>query len=117
MLLKIKSEELKSGTSSGNFLNELSGKVAGVNITRNTNFGGSTSAISRGIKSVGQSNEMLIVIDGMPINNSNTSINGLTSQSTGGQGYDYGSNGMDINPDDIESVNVLKLQHQHYTAT
>jgi hypothetical protein len=36
-------------------------------------------------------NEMLIVIDGMPINNSNTSINGLTSQSTGGQGYDYGS--------------------------
>jgi TonB-dependent SusC/RagA subfamily outer membrane receptor len=51
---------------------------------------------------------MLIVIDGMPINNSNTSINGLTSQSTGGQGYDYGNNGMDINPDDIESVNVLK---------
>jgi outer membrane receptor protein involved in Fe transport len=50
---------------------------------------------------------MLIVIDGMPINNSNTSINGLTSQSTGGQGYDYGNNGMDINPDDIESVNVL----------
>jgi hypothetical protein len=53
--------------------------------------------ISRGIKSIGQSNEMLIVVDGMPINNSNTSINGLTSQSTGGQGYDYGSNGMDIN--------------------
>jgi TonB-linked SusC/RagA family outer membrane protein len=105
---ELKSEELKSGTSSGNFLNELSGKVAGVNITRNTNFGGSTSAISRGIKSIGQSNEMLIVIDGMPINNSNTSINGLTSQSTGGQGYDYGNNGMDINPDDIESVNVLK---------
>jgi hypothetical protein len=51
------------------------------------------SAISRGIKS-GQSNEMLIVIDGMP-NNSNTSINGLTSQSTGGQGYDYGNNGME----------------------
>jgi TonB-linked SusC/RagA family outer membrane protein len=105
---EIKSDELKSGTSSGNFLNELSGKVAGVNITRNTNFGGSTSAISRGIKSIGQSNEMLIVIDGMPINNSNTSINGLTAQSTGREGYDYGNNGMDINPDDIESVNVLK---------
>lgn len=105
---ELKSEELKSGTSSGNFLNELSGKVAGVNITRNTNFGGSTSAISRGIKSIGQSNEMLIVIDGMPINNSNTSINGLTAQSTGREGYDYGNNGMDINPDDIESVNVLK---------
>ena len=105
---ELKGGELKSGTSSGNFLNELSGKVAGVNIVRNTNFGGSTSAVSRGVKAIGQSNEMLIVIDGMPINNSNTSIDGLTSQSTGRQGYDYGNNGMDINPDDIESVNVLK---------
>ena len=70
---ELKAEDLKSGTSSGNFLNELSGKVAGVNIVRNTNFGGSTSAVSRGIKAIGQSNEMLIVIDGMPINNSNTS--------------------------------------------
>ncbi len=105
---ELKGGDLKSGTSSGNFLNELSGKVAGVNITRNSNFGGSTSAISRGIKSIGQSNEMLIVIDGMPINNSNTTVDGTTSQSTGRQGYDYGNNGMDINPDDIESVNVLK---------
>jgi TonB-linked SusC/RagA family outer membrane protein len=105
---EVKGGDLKSGTSSGNFLNELSGKVAGVNIVRNTNFGGSTSAISRGIKAIGQSNEMLIVIDGMPVNNSNTSVDGTTSQSTGRQGYDYGNNGMDINPDDIESVNVLK---------
>ncbi|MFV5685745.1 SusC/RagA family TonB-linked outer membrane protein [Flavobacterium sp. GB2R13] len=105
---ELKGGDLKSGTSSGNFLNELSGKVAGVNITRNSNFGGSTSAVSRGIKAIGQSNEMLIVIDGMPINNSNTSTDGLTSQTTGRQGFDYGNNGMDINPDDIESVNVLK---------
>ena len=105
---ELKGGELKSGTSSGNFLNELSGKVAGVNIVRNTNFGGSTSAVSRGIKAIGQSNEMLIVIDGMPINNSNTSTDGTTGQTTGRQGFDYGNNGMDINPDDIESVNVLK---------
>lgn len=105
---EVKGGDLKSGTSSGNFLNELSGKVAGVNIVRNTNFGGSTSAISRGVKAIGQSNEMLIVVDGMPINNSNTSVDGTTSQTTGRQGYDYGNNGMDINPDDIESVNVLK---------
>jgi outer membrane receptor for ferrienterochelin and colicin len=105
MLLKLKSEELKSELPA-KLPKRTFWKVAGVNITRNTNFGGSTSAISRGIKS-GQSNEMLIVIDGMPINNSNTSINGLTSQSTG-QGYDYGNNDMDINPDDIESVNVLR---------
>jgi TonB-linked SusC/RagA family outer membrane protein len=105
---ELKASDLKSGTSSGNFLNELSGKVAGVNVVRNTNFGGSTSAVSRGIKAIGQSNEMLIVIDGMPINNSNTSIDGTTYQTRGGAGYDYGNNGMDINPDDIESINVLK---------
>ena len=51
---------------------------------------------------------MLIVIDGMPINNSN--IN--SSQGSQAQGqrntYDYGNAGMDINPDDIETLNILK---------
>jgi TonB-linked SusC/RagA family outer membrane protein len=105
---EVKGEDLKSGAPSGNFLNELSGKVAGVNITRNSNFGGSTSAISRGIKALGQSNEMLIVIDGMPVNNSNTTNDGTSNQSRGALGFDYGNNGMDINPEDIESINVLK---------
>ncbi|MFC0776812.1 SusC/RagA family TonB-linked outer membrane protein [Flavobacterium sp. HJSW_4] len=105
---EVKGGDLRNGTSSGNFLNELSGKVAGVNITRNTNFGGSTSAISRGVKAIGQSNEMLIVIDGMPINNGNNTNDGTTAQSSGSRGFDYGNNGMDINPEDIESVNVLK---------
>jgi TonB-dependent SusC/RagA subfamily outer membrane receptor len=105
---EIKAEDLTAGAGSGNFLNELSGKVAGVNIKRNNNFGGSTSAISRGVKALGQTNEMLIVIDGMPINNANT--NSSTGSQTSGRGttYDYGNNGMDVNPDDIESVNVLK---------
>lgn len=105
---EVKGGDLRNGTSSGNFLNELSGKVAGVNITRNSNFGGSTSAISRGVKAIGQSNEMLIVIDGMPINNGNNTNDGTTAQSSGGRGFDYGNNAMDINPEDIESVNVLK---------
>ncbi|WP_286968678.1 SusC/RagA family TonB-linked outer membrane protein [Flavobacterium sp. UBA4854] len=105
---EVKGGDLRNGTSSGNFLNELSGKVAGVNITRNTNFGGSTSAISRGVKAIGQSNEMLIVIDGMPINNANNTNDGTTAQSSGSRGFDYGNNAMDINPEDIESVNVLK---------
>ncbi|RED19666.1 TonB-linked SusC/RagA family outer membrane protein [Flavobacterium cutihirudinis] len=105
---EVKGGDLRSGTASGNFLNELSGKVAGVNVRRNTNFGGSTSAISRGVKAINQSNEMLIVIDGMPINNANNTNDGTTAQSRGAQGYDYGNNGMDINPEDIESVNVLK---------
>jgi TonB-linked SusC/RagA family outer membrane protein len=105
---EVKAADLTAGAASGNFLNELSGKVAGVNIKRNNNFGGSTSAISRGVKALGQTNEMLIVIDGMPINNSNTNSNQGNQSSGRGTTYDYGNNAMDINPDDIESVNVLK---------
>ena len=104
---EVKADELNSGAGSGNFINELSGKVAGVNIKRNNNFGGSSSIVSRGVKSLTGSNEMLIVIDGMPINNS--LVTGSTAnQTAGGGGYDYGNAAMDINPEDIESVNILK---------
>ncbi|WP_158729270.1 SusC/RagA family TonB-linked outer membrane protein [Flavobacterium sp. I-STPA6A] len=105
---EIKAADLTSGAGSGNFINELSGKVAGVSIKRNNNFGGSSSIISRGVKSLTGNNEMLIVIDGMPINNSN--VNSSTGSQSGGGGntYDYGNAAMDINPDDIESINVLK---------
>lgn len=110
---ELKGAELTSGASSGNFFNELSGKVAGVAIRRNNNFGGSTNIVSRGIKSLNGSNQMLIVIDGMPINNSNTnsgSGGSTTGAQTTGRGstYDYGNAAMDINPEDIESVNILK---------
>ncbi len=103
---EIKGKDLSAGAASGNFLNDLSGKASGVYIRKNTNFGGSTNVVSRGIKSLTGNNQMLIVIDGMPINNS------TVNSSTAGQGarntYDYGNAAMDINPDDIESVNVLK---------
>jgi len=103
---EVKGADLRAGTASGNFLNGLSGKAAGVYIRKNTNFGGSTNVVSRGIKSLTGNNQMLIVIDGMPINNA------LVNSSTASQGarntYDYGNAAMDINPDDIESVNVLK---------
>ncbi|WP_316634433.1 SusC/RagA family TonB-linked outer membrane protein [uncultured Flavobacterium sp.] len=105
---EIKGADLNSGVASGNFLNELSGKAAGVNIRKNTNFGGSTNVVSRGVKNLTGDNQMLIVIDGMPINNSNVN----SSQGAQTQGarntYDYGNAAMDINPDDIESLNVLK---------
>ncbi|TRX40070.1 SusC/RagA family TonB-linked outer membrane protein [Flavobacterium restrictum] len=105
---EVKGSDLTSGAGSGNFINELSGKVAGVSIKRNNNFGGSSSIVSRGIKSLKGNNEMLIVIDGMPINNSN--INSNTGNQGAGVGgtYDYGNAAMDVNPDDIETINVLK---------
>ncbi|WP_348636787.1 SusC/RagA family TonB-linked outer membrane protein [Flavobacterium anhuiense] len=77
-------------------------------IRRNTNFGGSTNVVSRGVKNLTGNNQMLIVIDGMPINNSN--INSSNGAQTAGarNTYDYGNAGMDINPDDIETLNILK---------
>ncbi|MDR7371946.1 SusC/RagA family TonB-linked outer membrane protein [Flavobacterium aquidurense] len=110
---EISGSDLSAGASSANFLNELSGKAAGVNIRKNTNFGGSTNVVSRGVKNLTGDNQMLIVIDGMPINNSNTNTNvsqgNSANQSTGARNtYDYGNAGMDINPDDIETLNILK---------
>ena len=105
---EIKGADIASGAGSGNFFNELSGKVAGVQIRRNNNFGGSTNIVSRGIKNLTGNNQMLVVIDGVPVNNSN--VNSSTGSQTTGTGvtYDYGNNASDINPDDIESINVLK---------
>jgi TonB-linked SusC/RagA family outer membrane protein len=88
-----------------NVLNSLSGKIAGLQIKRNTNIGGSTNILLRGNKSLTGSNQALFVIDGVPISNSNYNI---ANQNTGVVGYDYGNTASDINPDDIESINVLK---------
>lgn len=103
-------QELKSeaitANKSGNVTNALSGKVSGLQIRRNNNFGGSTNAVIRGNASLTGSNQALFVIDGVPINNTNTNSAGQ-SQASGGY-YDYGNAASDINPDDIESINVLK---------
>jgi len=92
-------------TRDPNFLNSLSGKVSGVQIQRNNTLGGSTNVVIRGFKSLTGNNQALFVVDGVPIDNSNTNSGG---QVTGRGGYDYGNYGADINPDDIESINVLK---------
>lgn len=90
---------------SANFIDGLSGKVSGLEIRQNNTLGGSTNVVLRGYKSITGNNQALFVIDGVPIGNDNT--NGSNQQSGGG-GYDYGSPASDINPDDIESVTVLK---------
>ncbi len=90
---------------SDNFINSLSGKIAGVNIKSNGNMGGSTNIVIRGAKSLYQSNQALFVVDGVPIDNSNTNNEG---QLSGRSGYDYGNFAADINPNDIASISVLK---------
>ncbi|HVS92217.1 MAG TPA: SusC/RagA family TonB-linked outer membrane protein [Mucilaginibacter sp.] len=88
-----------------NFIDGLSGKVAGLQITQNNDLGASTNVVLRGYKSIYGNNQALFIIDGVPIDNTN--INSA-NQMAGGGGYDYGSPASDINPDDIESVTVLK---------
>jgi TonB-linked SusC/RagA family outer membrane protein len=88
-----------------NFINSLSGKVAGVDIKRSTQMGGSSNVIIRGVKSLYGSSQALFVVDGTPIDNA---ITNSTNQQSGRGGYDYGNAAMDINPEDVESITVLR---------
>ena len=101
---KVDGDEV-SKLPSSNFVNNLSGKVSGLQIKTSGNLGGSTNVVIRGYKSLSGTNQALFVIDGIPLDNSNT--NGA-NQTNGRIGYDYGNAASDINPDDVESINVLK---------
>ena len=101
------SEELTT-VKDPNVINSLSGKVAGVNITQSTSGpGGGSRVIIRGNSSISGNNQPLYVVDGVPIDNS-----GAGSAAGEGTGEyarsDYGTGISDINPDDIESMTVLK---------
>ncbi len=86
-----------------NFVNSLSGKIAGVHITSSSGaVGASSRIVLRGATSITGNNEPLFIIDGVPINNSNY------GSATSSGGSDMPSGSADINPDDIESISVLK---------
>lgn len=89
-------------TPTTNFVDNLSGKVAGLQITTSNTMGGSNNVILRGLKSLTQNNQALFVVDGVPYDNSNVSTTGAAG------GYDMGNAISDINPNDIESMSVLK---------
>src|SRR6188768_4383872 len=87
-------------------INALSGKVAGVDVGNIANgVAGSKRVVIRGATSLTGDNNPLWVIDGIPINSS--SLGGLASNAPEG-GIDYGDGLTGINPDDIESISVLK---------
>jgi TonB-dependent SusC/RagA subfamily outer membrane receptor len=88
-----------------NVLNSLSGRVAGVQITNGSStLGGSTRVTIRGESSLNiNANQPLFVVDGIPISN-----NVVGSSGRGGLEVDYGNSAGEINPDDIESMTVLK---------
>lgn len=88
-----------------NFVNNLAGKVAGVQIVGNpSGIGGSARVTIRGERSLNiNNNQPLFVIDGVPIANQSAGSSGRSNQEV-----DYGNGAGFINPDDIETVTVLK---------
>lgn len=86
-------------TKDSNFTNLLSGKVAGLNVNSNAGVGSSTRVILRGESSLNfNDNQPLFVVDGVPISNN------ISNSSSA----DFGNGAAEVNPADIESVNVLK---------
>lgn len=103
----VKPEELSVNRTS-NVMNSLQGKVAGMNISSlGTGPGGSSKIRIRGQSSLSGQNNPLIVINGVPVDNSNFNDNAVGIK--GGGSYADGGDGLSsINPDDIESMTVLK---------
>jgi len=103
-----------SQSRSNNFVSALSGRVSGVEIRQGSGMGASTNIVIRGTKSLLNNNQALFVVDGVPLDNSNTTnaatatgrVNDVNTRPVGS--YDYGNAAADVNPDDIESVTVLK---------
>ena len=105
--LSYNAQEVKSSdittVKDANFINSLTGKVAGVTInTSSSGVGGAAKVVMRGTKAIDQSSNALYVIDGVPMFNLDE----------GGETGSFGSKGAteaiaDINPDDIESMTVL----------
>lgn len=88
-----------------NLANSLSGKVSGLQIVRSSNgVGGSSKIVLRGNSSLTGSNQPLIVVDGTPMDN----FTGGVDDVWGNSGADMGNGLSDINPEDIESMTVLK---------
>lgn len=88
-------------TKEQNVLGSLSGKIAGVQVTGSSgaSMGGTQKIKIRGVNSIAGTDQPLIVVDGTPISNANFA---------GSDKADFGNLGQDVNPEDVESINVLK---------
>lgn len=110
---KVDAEEVNVNRTT-NFMNSLQGKVAGVNVSSlGTGPGGSTKVRLRGQSSISGRNDPLIVVNGVPIDNTNFGTNprstgGELGTSGGGVTSDGGDGFSSINPDDIENMTILK---------
>lgn len=96
---ELKSRDLSNNKES-NLLNGLSGKVAGVRITNSQGDMGSSRIVIRGETSIGGDNQPLFIVDGIPVDNSQLNVGGATR--------DFRNAIADLNPEDIESLSILK---------
>ena len=99
---KMEGSELTT-VKDANMVNAMTGKSAGVVITKGGTVGGSSKIVIRGNKSIMGNNQPLYVIDGVPMNNANGDQAGTLYQA-----FDGGDAISNLNPDDIESMNILK---------
>jgi TonB-linked SusC/RagA family outer membrane protein len=98
----VRSEEL-TRTRDNNFMNSISGKAAGVEIKKSSSgAGGSTKIVLRGNKSLSGDSSPLFVIDGIPMANNKGNQPGMWGGTDSGDGLSA------INPDDIESISILR---------
>lgn len=101
---EVKGESLVEARET-NLANALSGKISGVQIIRSSNGPGGSSKIQlRGANSVTGTNQPLIVVDGVPMDN----FTGASNNDIDNPSMDMGNGLSDINPEDIESMSVLK---------
>ncbi len=101
-LTEVKGEDLTQARTN-NVINNLAGRVAGLNVVSTaTGSAGSSRVILRGNTSISDNNQPLYVVDGIPIDNSNRGSAGEWG------GRDAGDGIQMLNPDEIESISVLK---------
>ncbi|MBN9298305.1 MAG: SusC/RagA family TonB-linked outer membrane protein [Filimonas sp.] len=104
---EIKGDEV-ADTRRENFLNALAGRVAGATITPSSGMpGASTQIMLRGGTSIDGNNQPLFVVDGIPYDNQTLNQENIVGGGAN-RNSDYGNRGADINPEDIETITILK---------
>src|SRR5437016_6828316 len=100
-------------TRAQNLVQQMQGKVSGVQITGSGTQGGSVNVVIRGQNSITQNTQPLYIVDGVPVSNADRGSDRggqvtTPPSPTNSTGFDYGNVLSDLNPDDVESQSVLK---------
>ncbi|HVH66864.1 MAG TPA: TonB-dependent receptor plug domain-containing protein [Gemmatimonadales bacterium] len=101
-------------TQRENFVNALQGRIAGVDVTSTSGVpGASSSIVIRGVTSISGSNQPLIIVDGLPMDNRTLNTGLLASDANSNtalsnRGVDFTNRAADLDPNDIETLTVLK---------